>query len=354
MSLTKREVRNIFTSEFNDRKVEWNPDQFYIDPVTGFLSINPDLLGGTPKLATPELTVAPASSSSITASWADVANESNYELQRSADGSTGWTTINSPAANAVSYSDTGLVASTEYFYRLRAVGDGTTFLNSNWSTIVSATTSASSADDPFYDDAAHYFDFIETSGDYIDARGTEDLVVSGTVTRNATPTVGAQFGGGFLKSANPTSIGKRLSGGAYTITMWLRKTGSSSNNNALKKNAGGQLQAIWGTGVLNVTVNSSSSSFTYTLNEWFMVTVISNTVQTKFRFNNNAITASPSSDPSAYTASADSDADFSIAGDENGGYATPDMEIRMFRQWNRELTEAELDYEYNSGLGRVK
>jgi hypothetical protein len=98
--------------------------------------------GGGTTLATPTLSLTVISSSQINLSWTNVANESSYELQRSPNGSTGWTTINSPAANTTSFNNTGLTASTTYYYRIRAVGDGVTYLNSPYSSIQSGTTSA--------------------------------------------------------------------------------------------------------------------------------------------------------------------------------------------------------------------
>src|SRR5262249_26847141 len=46
-------------------------------------------------------------------------NEGGFQIERSDDGSTGWTQIATVAANATSYSNTGLPNSTQYFYRVR-------------------------------------------------------------------------------------------------------------------------------------------------------------------------------------------------------------------------------------------
>jgi hypothetical protein len=74
-----------------------------------------------------------------------VANETSIEIQRSNDGSTGWSTINTAAANTTSYDDNGLAASTTRHYRVRAVGDGVTYLTSPWSSVANGTTSAASS-----------------------------------------------------------------------------------------------------------------------------------------------------------------------------------------------------------------
>ncbi len=87
--------------------------------------------------ATPVLVATQFSASRIDLTWNNVAGESDYTLQRSADGSTSWSVVNSPAANAVSYSNTGLAEGTQYFYRIRSNGpDG----SSDWSTVVNALT----------------------------------------------------------------------------------------------------------------------------------------------------------------------------------------------------------------------
>lgn len=68
------------------------------------------------------LSAATASSSQIDLTWTDNSTgETAFEVERSPNGTTGWANITTTAANATSYSDTGLSPSTEYFYRVRAV-----------------------------------------------------------------------------------------------------------------------------------------------------------------------------------------------------------------------------------------
>ncbi len=84
------------------------------------------------------LTASSASASQINLTWTDNANnETGFKLERSPDGSTGWTQIATPAANATTYSDTGLSAATAYYYRLRSTStDG----DSAYTASASATT----------------------------------------------------------------------------------------------------------------------------------------------------------------------------------------------------------------------
>lgn len=67
-----------------------------------------------------------------------VANASSYETDYSTTGGGGpW--INLPAATGLTYAHTGLTASSTYHYRKRAIGDGVSFANSQY-TIIAATT----------------------------------------------------------------------------------------------------------------------------------------------------------------------------------------------------------------------
>jgi hypothetical protein len=75
----------------------------------------------------------------IDLTWDDVSNESSYLIEYSPNGSTGWTTLSSPAANATSASQSGLTAGQTVYYRIKAIGDGVNYSDSPYST-VSATT----------------------------------------------------------------------------------------------------------------------------------------------------------------------------------------------------------------------
>ena len=94
-------------------------------------------------------TATSVSSSQIDLSWADVANETGYELQSSTNNAS-WVTVATLAANAISYSDTGLTASTTYYYRLRALGNGTSTGNSAYVTANASTQAAADTTAPSY------------------------------------------------------------------------------------------------------------------------------------------------------------------------------------------------------------
>jgi hypothetical protein len=89
-------------------------------------------------LATPTITATAISSSAITVTWSNVANESSYLLEKSLDRAI-WTTAATPAANVTSFTLNALAASTKYYVRVQAIGNGTTFTSSGKAT-TSATT----------------------------------------------------------------------------------------------------------------------------------------------------------------------------------------------------------------------
>lgn len=117
---------------------------FLYDPSTGTVTVN--VPGVSQQGSTSEQLATPANFSAysdgenaIDLSWDDVANESSYLIEVSADGSTGWTTLATPAANATASTETGLDANETRYYRIKAIGNGTTYLDSAYAT-ASATT----------------------------------------------------------------------------------------------------------------------------------------------------------------------------------------------------------------------
>jgi fibronectin type 3 domain-containing protein len=96
-------------------------------------------LAPPPPAAPTGVTATAVSSSRIDLAWQDVAGESGYEVQRSLDGVSGWAQVGSTGPDVTSFSDTGLTASTTYFYLVVATsGSG----DSPPSAAVGATTAA--------------------------------------------------------------------------------------------------------------------------------------------------------------------------------------------------------------------
>ena len=91
----------------------------------------PSNLVATPAIATLEIDLT----------WTDnSSNETGFVVERSPDGTTNWTQVGTPAANATSFSDTtaGLAVNTTYYYRVRATS--TILGASDNSNVANATT----------------------------------------------------------------------------------------------------------------------------------------------------------------------------------------------------------------------
>lgn len=96
-----------------------------------------------PPAAPANLTATAISSSQINLAWIDNANdETGYVVERSATSGSGFASIATLGANTTSFSNTGLAASTTYFYRVRANNGAGSSPNSNEA---SATTQAAAS-----------------------------------------------------------------------------------------------------------------------------------------------------------------------------------------------------------------
>ncbi len=92
---------------------------------------------GVAPLASTTVTASPATSSTVNLVWTDIAGESGYRVERSADGASGWTTAASLPENATTATDNGLAATTTYYYRVIAT---TKAGDASVSDVISTTT----------------------------------------------------------------------------------------------------------------------------------------------------------------------------------------------------------------------
>ncbi|MCB0162587.1 MAG: DNRLRE domain-containing protein [Anaerolineae bacterium] len=84
------------------------------------------------------LTATGISTSQINLSWQDNSNdETGFKIERSLNGLSGWIQIATRPANATTYSSTGLLCNTTYYYRVRAYNGSE---NSTYSNIANAKT----------------------------------------------------------------------------------------------------------------------------------------------------------------------------------------------------------------------
>ena len=92
----------------------------------------------TAPAAPSNLAATATSTSQINLTWSDnSSNEDNFKIEYSTNGGSSWTALATTAANATSYSNTGLTAATTYTYRILAVN---TTGSSAYSNTISATT----------------------------------------------------------------------------------------------------------------------------------------------------------------------------------------------------------------------
>ena len=132
------------------------------------------------------LSVTPVSSTQIKLTWTSAAGDTGYLIERSSNGTTGWTQIGSTAAGVTSYQDSGLSAATAYYYRVRATGGS---LNSAYSNVANATT-AGSPTSPGVTDTIWANSYTPSENAY--AAGSYDVGVKFTTNVAGTVT-GARF-----------------------------------------------------------------------------------------------------------------------------------------------------------------
>lgn len=102
--------------------------------------------GGSAPTAPSGLSAAAASSSQINLNWTDNSgDETGFKVERSPDGSGSWTQVGTTGSNSTSYQNTGLSASTKYYYRVFAYNSSG---NSDYSNVASATTQAAASNPP--------------------------------------------------------------------------------------------------------------------------------------------------------------------------------------------------------------
>ncbi len=100
--------------------------------------------GKTP--ATPSsLTATAISTSQISLNWIDTSdNENGFTVERSANGTSGWSAIGTTPANTATYSDSSLLENSTYFYRIKATStDGPSTYSATASTTTKLATPTS-------------------------------------------------------------------------------------------------------------------------------------------------------------------------------------------------------------------
>ena len=113
-------------TRFTDGKLSSGTTYYYrVAAVVGGDDVyRSDVVSATTIVDTPAAPVwvsASSSATSVELVWSDVGGELWYGIERSPDGTSGWTQIGTTGQGVNSYTDTGLASATTYYYRVVAV-----------------------------------------------------------------------------------------------------------------------------------------------------------------------------------------------------------------------------------------
>jgi fibronectin type 3 domain-containing protein len=123
-----------------------------------------------PALGIPQNPAATAvSSSQIDVTWSAVSGATSYTIERSANGTTGWTKVGT--VTTTTYNDKTLSSNTKYYYRVQSVKGAET---SSFGTVVSATTATDAAGST----ATFVSTDTTTKGDWKSKYGAEGYVIN--------------------------------------------------------------------------------------------------------------------------------------------------------------------------------
>src|SRR6266568_4864874 len=163
------------------------------------------------------LAATAVSSSQINLSWQDnSSNESGFNIERAPTSSGAWTQIGSVGAGATTYANTGLSASTTYYYRVYAYNSKG---NSGYSAVVGATTQAAAP--------ACTYACSPLNASYSSSGGSASVTVTAGTSCNWTASSGSPWitiTGGTSGSGNGTvnySVAANTSSSSLTGTMTI-------------------------------------------------------------------------------------------------------------------------------------
>ncbi len=197
--------------------VSWRTPQtgssFVAIPASAFA--DPPVNNGSAPDAPANLAAVSVSYKQINLTWADKSdNETGFEIWRSTDAFSDFTTVGVAPANATSYTDSSVASSTKYFYKVRAIGSyGESEFTYNY------TEAHWDFDNNYNDATGNDRALSPNGGPTFDAndkmRGTHSLVLSGSNNRYVT----ISNSGNFLQEAYSER----------TIAFWM-KSNSNANN----------------------------------------------------------------------------------------------------------------------------
>lgn len=226
------------------------------------------------------------SSSKIDLAWTDTTtSETGFQIERKVGNETTWTLLSTPGANATSYTQAGLLPSTSYSYRIRAIDAESV---SPWSPTTAAFTSPLPLhpNDAVFNPALRWT-FDETSGVTAASTGSVNLPVTlvGTPLLNSPGQLGGalQFNGTsqFGKVSDDTQLD---SVNQFSISVWVRPgnlTGDAQFIASKRASSSSQVaySVFFYTGdKLFVDIdgigNRFSSNTIFTNNQWYHIAVV--------------------------------------------------------------------------------
>lgn len=106
---------------------------------------------GLTKLSTPgSFVVVADGENALDMTWSDVADEVNYQIEKSLTGTGGWVLFSTPAAGSTSDTETGLNPGDIVYYRIKAVGDNVTHADSLYATAFGQTENSGDVSAPTF------------------------------------------------------------------------------------------------------------------------------------------------------------------------------------------------------------
>ena len=177
-----------------------------------------------PRAPTPTgLTAASSTGSSITLSWNPVVNAEAYKLERSFNGTTGWTNADSGSGDigGTSYTVNGLSCNTTYHFRVSARGDGSPYSVSFGSPSTGSVSRATQSCTQAFNFTPSPLALGGTSGDWIIPPAVSAVYVD------------VDFAAGSATTASPGNIQVQLLNAAGTIRRTLVIDGEGDSGRLL-------------------------------------------------------------------------------------------------------------------------
>jgi large repetitive protein len=178
------------------------------------------------------LTATAVSYKRIDLSWADNSNnETTFEIWRSTNATTGFATIGSAPANAISYSDSSLNATTTYYYKIRAINQ---YGESQLISYINFTEAKWLFNNNYNDASGNNRTLTPNNTPIFDAadkqEGTHSITFNGTSSTATMPTSGS-----FLQTSyNQKTIAFWMKSSTNTGARVVADIGGSDNGLALR------------------------------------------------------------------------------------------------------------------------